>query len=323
MSSKNNTSLVGIILILLLLGLNAYQWVSGSKVKTTLKNQQTQYQELEKVNTELDFNYQAKLQELEGLRGDNQELNAKIQTQVDALAKQKRKISGLIWTEKELGKAREAMSNLNTQADQYIAEITQLKKENADLSTRNASLSTSNETLTQEVAVNKKRISNLDSAKTVLMSEREELSGTNEVLSTQVDMAEAIKINFLEVKGYDVKDGGEVSHKKRAKKVEMLRTCFKTETNMVTKAGAKDFYVTFTAPSGEILYVEDLGSGTLKNKLTGETEKYTISGTVDYENDDLNACLDWRPNFKLVSGLYQVDMYNNGFLVGKGEFKLK
>lgn len=305
------------------MALSGYLWLNNSKLKTDLKKQQGQFLDLEKANEELEFNYTAKLEELEGLRGDNQELNSKIELQVAELAKQKRKISGLIWTEKELGKAREAMVSLNAQADQYIAEISKLKAANQELTTKNTALNEANTSLTEEVEVNEKKIADLDSAKALLVSETEELGADNKVLSTRVDMAEAIKINFLEVKGYDVKDEGKLSEKTKAKKVELLRTCFKTESNLVTKAGPEEFFVAYTGPTGETLYVEDLGSGALTNKLTGEKVRYTASGTIDYANEDLNACLDWRPNFKLNSGIYKVDIYNNGFQVGKGEFKLK
>ena len=292
-------------------------------MKTQLNKKNTEYLELDQINTELNFNYEAKLEELEKLRGDNQELNTKIDAQKEELAKQKRKVTSLIWTEKELGKARQAMADLNSQANSYIAEISKLKKENEMLQSQNSELNEKNESLTQEVAVNKERISSLDEARSVLVSQTEQLNEENSNLASQVDMAEAIKINYIDAKGYDVKDDGSVKAKSKAKKVEMLRTCFTTETNLVTKPGEEEFYVTYIAPSGETLWVEDLGSGTLENKLNGKDVRYTASGAVDYNNEDLTACLDWRPNFKLAKGTYQVEIYNNGFQVGKGSFALK
>ena len=323
MAKNNGMSILGLFLIIALLGLNVYQWMNNSKMKTKLNAKNTEYLELDQINTELNFNYEAKLEELEKLRGDNQDLNTKIDAQKEELAKQKRKVTSLIWTEKELGKARQAMADLNSQANNYIAEISKLKKDNEMLQNQNTELNQKNESLTEEVAVNKERISDLDSARSLLVSQTEELSAENSGLSSQVDMAEAIKINYIDAQGYDVDDDGSVKAKKRAKKVEMLRSCFTTETNLVTQPGEEEFFVTYIAPSGEVLWVEDLGSGTLKNKLNGETVRYTASGTVDYNNEDLKACLDWRPNFKLTKGTYQVEIYNNGFQVGKGSFALK
>lgn len=324
MAAKNNSiSILGILLIIALLGLNAYQWMNNSKLKKDFTEKKSEYSELERANTQLNVEYESKLEELEGFRGDNQDLNARIDAQKLELTRQKKKITGLIWTEKELGKARKALADLNTQADQYIAEITKLKAANADLSNENIALTDQNTELSQEVAVNKERISNLDSARTVLVSQTEDLQDDNEVLSDKVDMAEAIKINYLEVKGYAHKDDGSVKERSRAKKVKMLRTCFTTETNLVTEAGEAEFFVKYTSPSGQVLSVEDLGSGSLKNKLTMDNEQYTTAGIVDYENKDLKACLDWSPNFQLSKGVYQVEIFNNGYSVGKGSFKLK
>lgn len=323
MSKNNSSSILGIILILALLGLSAYMWMNNTKLKSELTQHKSEFLELEKVNTELDVNYQAKLEELEGLRGDNSELNTKIDAQKLELTKQKKRISGLIWTEKELGKAREELLTMNQMADQYIAEISQLKAKNSELTTNNLKLSEENTILSDDLNVNKKRVASLDSVKNILVSQTEELSGENETLSSKVDMAEAIKINYIEVKGYDVKDDGEVSHKKKAKKVEMLRTCFTTETNLVTPAGEKEFFIRYTNPIGETLYLENAGSGTFTEKLNGEIVKYTISGSTDYDNDDMTACIDWTPNYKLGKGLYKVDIFQHGFQVGKGSFNLK
>ncbi len=324
MSSKSNgLSIISILMLIGLLGLSAYLWMNNSNLKKELTQVKTENLDLEKLHTELDQDYQSSLKELEELRGDNQELNDMIDTQKEELGKMKKRISGLIWTERELGKAREEMANLRSTADGYISEITRLKQENQSLNSKNVKLTEANENMSQEIEVNKKRINKLDSVKTLLVNQTEELNETNAVLAGQVDMAEAIKINYIEVKGYQVKDDGSVKEKGRAKKVDMLRACFTTETNLVTKAGSKAFQVVYTAPSGELLYVEELGSGSLTNKLNGETVRYTAGGNIDYNNEDTTACLDWTPNFDLEKGTYRVEIYNNGFEVGKGSFKLK
>ena len=324
MASKNNSSSIfGIILILALLALNGYQWMKSSQLKQELTSQKSQFLDLEKINTELDFNYQTKLEELEGMRGENQDLNARIDAQKSELAKQKQKISGLIWTQKELGKAKDELTNLNALADQYIAEISKLKSENQVLTSQNVALNEANNLLNDEVSVNKKRISSLDSVQTILVSQKEELDQNNTVLSGKVDIAEAIKVNYLEINGYDVKDGGDLSQKSRAKKVELLRTCLTTETNLITPEGEKEFYIRYTDPLGQIIHIPDAGSGSFTEKLNGEEIRYTTSGTIDYKNKETRACLDFRPNYQLSKGIYKVHVYQNGFEVGKGDFVLK
>jgi len=323
MSKSNNLSIFSIIAFLLLIGAVGYLLMSNSSLKSELKEKKQAFLELEKVHTELDQNYESALQDLEDLRGSNQELNELIDSQKEELGKQKKRISGLIWSERELGKARKEVANLTKLGDQYVLEINELKTKYEALASENGTLLSENESLSAQALVNRKRINNLDSVRTVLAGQTEELAKSNGELSVKVDMAESIKINWLEVKGYDVKEDGSVKAKSRAKKVEMLRTCFRTETNLVTPAGEKEFFIRYTSPSGEVLYVEELGSGSITNKLNGDTERYTASGTVTYNNEDMEACLDWRPNFKLNKGKYKVEIFENGFNVGNGEFQLK
>ena len=103
----------------------------------------------------------------------------------------------------------------------------------------------------------------------------------------------------------------------------MLRVCFLTETNMVTTSGQKKFYIRIINPQGETIAIEDQGSGVLTNKLDNSQVRYTTSGNVTYNNEDTNACIDWTLAEKLVKGDYKIEMYNNGFPVGKGSFLLK
>ncbi len=324
MSPKsNNLSMIGIIGLIVLLGAVGLLLVNNSSLKKELKEKKSDFLELEKVHTELDQNYEAALQDLEDLRGDNQELNDLIDTQKEELAKQKKRISGLIWSERELGKAKTELDNLNKMAEQYLAEINSLKENNANLMAENENLSSENQNLNQELRVNKERVSNLDSMQRILVATTEELSEDNQMLTGKVDIAEAIKINYIEVKGLDDKGEGNFKEKGRAKKVDVLRTCFTTETNVVTAAGDKEFFIRFTAPAGEVLYVEELGSGVLTNKMTNEKVRYTTSGVVNYNNDEKTACIDWRPNFGLSSGTYQVALFQNGYNVGNGSFRLK
>ena len=82
MSSKsNNMSLIWILLSILFMGLSAYLWFSKSNLQTEYNSLSSENMELEKLHTELDQEYKTALQDLEDLRGDNQELNELIDNQ--------------------------------------------------------------------------------------------------------------------------------------------------------------------------------------------------------------------------------------------------
>ncbi|MBK7805627.1 MAG: hypothetical protein WAT37_11475 [Saprospiraceae bacterium] len=314
--SKQNFTAIAITVIIALLGLNAYQWYVNSKLSGANQVQETEMMELQKVQAELDQDYQAALESLEEMRGDNAQLNALIDSQKGELKTQKDKINNLIWTKKELDKAKTELKSLNANVAKYLADIQQLREENKILSDNNSQL-----TLRVEEEIKAK--DEVIQAKNALSEEKENLSKSNAALGTKVDMANAIKINFMEVKGYEIKDDGKLKEKSKAKDVEMLRVCFLTETNMVTGSGQKKFFIRIINPQGETIAIEDSGSGVLTNKLDNSQVRYTTSGEITYKNEDTNACIDWTLSEKLMKGDYKIEMFNNGFLVGKGQFKLK
>jgi hypothetical protein len=314
--SKQNFTAIAIAIIIALLGLNAYQWYVNSKLSSANSTQQSEMVELQKVQEELDQDYQTALESLEEMRGDNAQLNTLIDNQKSELKTQKDKINNLIWTKKELDKAKAELKTLNVNVAKYLADIQQLRDENK-------LLTTDNQQLTLRVEEEIKAKEEVIQAKNTLSSEKESLSKSNAALGTKVDMANAIKINFMEVKGYEIKKDGKLKERNKAKDVQMLRVCFLTETNMVTSSGQKKFFIRIVNPQGETIAIEDQGSGVLTNKLDNSQVRYTTSGEINYKNEDTNACIDWTLSEKLVKGDYKIEMFNNGFQVGKGSFLLK
>lgn len=98
--SKQNFTAIAIALIIGLLGLNIYQWYNNSKLSQTNEVKQSEVMELQKLNAELDQDYQAAVESLEEMRGDNQELNGLIDNQKAELKVQKDKINDLIWSKR-------------------------------------------------------------------------------------------------------------------------------------------------------------------------------------------------------------------------------
>ena len=318
MSTKsNNLSSYALIGIILLLGLNGYQLYINSQLKQDTANQKMELIELEKIKTELDQDYKAAIEGLDELRGDNKELNQLIDSQKLSLQGQKEKINNLIWSKRELGKARKEMKALKDQAQQYIQELTKLRDDNQFLTSSNTKLKEEKEALNQLYA-------EIAQAREILIVEKEEIIKEKAILSGKVDIAEAIKINYMEVQGYQVKDDGKTKKKNKAKNINMLRTCFLTETNVVAKGGEQEFYIRIIDPVGEtIADSNDGGAGVLTNKLDNTQVMYTTSGSIDYQNEDTRGCISLSLSEKLTKGIYDVEIYNNGFMVGKGDFKLK
>ena len=321
--SKSNTSLIAWLVAIALLAMNIFQWYSNNQLKSSLAKEESIHTDLQKVHTALETSYEDSMANLEEMRGTNDELNELIETQQADLAKQKEKINGLIWTSKELKKAKAEIELMNSTAAGYLAEIRQLKEANEGLTASNQKLFGDNELLTTNLNQSMKDIERLDSTKTVLVSLKEELSSENSMLADKVDMAEAIKVNAINVEGFKKKDSGELKATKKAKNISVIRSCLLTETNMVTASGDETFYIRIINPQGETIAVESAGSGVITNKLTNDEVRYTSSGTVAYDQKDTQVCIDFTPNHALSAGLYQIETYNKDYMVGKGSFLLK
>ena len=208
------------------------------------------------------------------------------------------------------------MKALKDQAQQYIKELTKLRDDNQFLTSSNTQLKEEKEALNQLYA-------EIAQAREILIVEKEEIIKEKAILSGKVDIAEAIKINYMEVQGYQVKDDGKTKKKNKAKNINMLRTCFLTETNVVAKGGEQEFYIRIIDPVGETITDSNDGVGVLTNKLDSTQVMYTTSGSIDYQNEDTRGCISLSLSEKLTKGIYDVEIYNNGFMVGKGDFKLK
>ncbi|HMQ07272.1 MAG TPA: hypothetical protein PKC30_08220 [Saprospiraceae bacterium] len=321
--NQANLTTWAIIAIIGLLALNGYQWYSNSKIKKENNQNKAYTLELSKAQAELEKDYLSALENLEELKGDNKDLNDLIDSQKKELASQKEKINELIWTKRELNKAKEEIKNLNSMASGYVTQINKLKEENLMLAESNRSLTDEKEMLSSNFEMQLKLNKELEEVAQTLEGEKKRLATSNESLSGKVDIANAIKINWMHVEGYEYKKNGELKRNSKAKDIEVLRTCIKTETNLVTDPGPKDFYVRLITDNGETIAKESDGSGILWNKLDDTQIRYTYSGKVDYRNQDTEACLDWVVSDPLPKGPYDIEIYNNGFLVGKGNFRLK
>lgn len=310
------------IAIALLLLLSGYLWFENSNLKSANSAQTIEMQELAKVQAELDADYQTALASIEGLRTDNQELNALIDNQKEELKAQKTKVTNLIWVKRELGKAKEEIANFEGLTAGYLAQITELKNSNEMLTAENGKLTSDIVSLNGDLTSEKQLTSELTETRAVLMSEKEMLTEKNAALADKVEVGSAIKINWMSLEGGEVKDDGSWRRRKIAKRSKTLRTCFRTETNVVVPAGEEEFYLRIVGPGGETIATDDMGSGELVNKLTGETVKYTMTGTLTYNNEDTEACMDWDPSSQVTKGAYSVEIYNKGYMVGQGAFKL-
>ena len=310
----------GIIVLLLLL--SGYLFYENNQLKNSHQQSLADISDLQTVQEELDADYQAALESIEGLRTDNQEMNALIDNQKEELKAQKSKINNLIWTKRELDKAREEIGKFETLTAGYLAQISDLTSKNEMLTEENGKLIKDVLVLNTNLTAEKEVTADLQEARAVLVSEKENLTDKNQKLADKVELGSAVKINYISFEGGQVSDDGEWKRKKLKKRMDILRTCFRTETNVVVPAGEETFFVRLINTKGETITDPSLDSGELTDKSSGEQVRYTMSGTLTYNNEDTEACMDFNPEYVVEKGNYAVEIYNKGYKVGSGTFEL-
>jgi len=325
--SKQRLTAIGAVAIVALLGICAFLMFQNVNNNQTISQQEVKIDEAEKLKLELEKQYYASLSELEEMRGSNEELNALIDQQKIELKEQKDKIARYIRqgksTKNDLAKAREEMTNLRVQMDGYMSENNKLKADNEILVQENGELNAVKVSLEGEVATARVMNEELVTAKAALVSQKESLETENASLSDKVNIASVVKVMSVKGEGFKIRKSGKVKGKNRASAVDRIRVCFDATDNAVVEGGLEKFYVRIINPTGETLAVEDLGSGILTSNMTNEEIRYTKVKEIDYTNEETQACMLWEPNTEFQQGEYQVEVYNKGFLAGKGNFELK
>ena len=318
-TSQQKLLALATVAIIALLGLSAFLIYTKVNQDKLIKGQNAELIESTKVKADLEKTYYQALSDLEEMRGNNSELNAMIETQKTELKKQKDKIDGLIRTSKDLDKAREEIGRLR----QYVTEVEELKKQNAALRDTNVSLSSQRDELV--IAVQQERLTNeeLVTEKTTLTSRNESLAQEREILARKVDIASSIKVSEISATGYKVRSTGKESDSKKAKSIDGLKICFNTTNNVIVSSGMETFYIRVINPLGEVMAIQDLGSGNINLSSTNESIQYTQSVEIEYSNEPAPGCINWQPGIPFETGTYQVEIYNKGFLAGKGSFTLK
>lgn len=322
-NSRQRLIAIAAVIIVALLGINAFLLISYNKRSKMNKQLTYQLDESEQLKAELEKQYYEALSELEEMRGSNEELNALIEQQKTDLKDSKDRIDRLLRDNGNLKRAREELNAMKGQVEQYVVEINQLRQEVEELNLQNNQLSESNQLLNTDLESQRTANQELSTAQAALVSEKTELEQQNQTLSQKVNIASVVKVQNVEITGMKMKSSGKAVKKNYAKNIDQLQICFNTTANQVAEMGTEEFLIRVINPLGETLAIEELGSGTFVNNATGEEIRFTQMKDLDYNQEAGSLCTTWSPNQPFSQGEYAVEIYNKGYMAGNGSFRLK
>ncbi len=286
-----------IALLLLMNGVAVYLLWSENKEKKDVIETKVQ---LEEEFKSLTANFDAKVLELEGLKGQNAELDSVISAQQVEIDRQKQQIQSLFAKGKmsasELAKAKEMIAQYEVTIADMKAQIEALVKKNELLTNENQQLSTD---------------LNAEKQTTILLGEQ------NKGLSKKVELGSLLQLRNIEVLGTRKKGNGKEVTVKKGKQVESMKISFETGENKVLENGPLSLAIRIINPKGETITVADQGSGSFKLADSEEVVQYTKKADFDWTQSNKKVVVYWSQGVNL-EGTYRVEVYQSGYLIGKG-----
>lgn len=290
---RNNTWIYAVI-IALLLATNVYLFLQKDKNQQKLLETKQLLQQADTSMATLQDDYNASLARLDDLTGKNAQLDKLLKQKDSELSKTKTRIQEILSknnaTQKEIAEARGLIRKLNSRIGGYEQQIAQLKKQNVALTV-----------------------------------ERDSVVVTNTDLQQKVDLAKVLHASNIRLRGINLTNGGRKEKEtEKAKRMDLLRIIFDIDENRIAESGSKELNICIINPNGELLSNAALGSGSFKTS-DGQSKYYSVSKSVALQTEqpvkDVNV--DWQQSAQYSKGIYTVEIYHQGYLIGKGSVSLR
>ncbi len=295
--SDNKSKLLILIIALLVAGNIYLYWQLNNKQDTVERLGQQLNMDSVKI-ADLDIKYENALSDIEGLRGQNSSLDSLLNIKENEIRKMK---AGLDAARKS-GKLKDK---------EYLAKLNDLQNIILDL---------------------KDQITKLEVEKNILISQKDSLGRDLDeqvVENMKVKSENTVLKGLLYAKniiggGVKAKGKGKEVASPSAKKTERIKICFDVDENKSADQGSKTFLLRLIAPNGSVVNVPSMGSGTFSMGDGGQETIYTTKVTITYSQKPQNICIYWGANGSIFeNGKYSLELFQDGYSVGKKEFSLK
>ncbi|MDR2835408.1 MAG: hypothetical protein LBV69_04315 [Bacteroidales bacterium] len=255
---------------------------------------------IEKENTEISEEKEILKKQLQDLYSDYDELEASNDSLNAAISKEKEHIETLI---SELDRIKNYSYSIKKK---YDDEISSLKKIMRSYVFQIDSLDQLNKKLVAENVQIKDQHQQTKKELEYVVEEKEELQIVLE--SASVLKTASITTKFLTNKNKETA---------KTRKVEKLEIDFVIVSNNLAEAGAKRIYLRIIRPDGFV--ISDGGTFTFRENNIA----YTEYRDVTYEKENLAVAIFHNVKEKLTVGIYNIELYYNGEIIGKSSFNIE
>jgi len=291
---KNNTNKAVLVLLILSLIGNLFQWRNTA---TTVETYDVKVDSLVQARVDVERELGETYAELNKYQGINANLDSLLSEANGKIDEQKARIDQLLRKERNsttLNKKLMAeIAELQKLRDEYLEKIDQLLVENQQLKKDKEDLTNTVDNLTRN-------------------------------LQATVNTASVLKSEYIQAKSYKKRSSGKYTETAIARRTNKLEACFTLLDNKIATSGSKTVYLRVVEPGGKTLGQRSEGSSKFTLAGTNEEVMYTSSKNIDFDGNKQNVCLNWEEDSRVfAAGTYVVEIYVEGALSGASSILLR
>lgn len=289
--TRRNTIIAAIATLILIIGGGGYHIYKQNKTIAEITTQN----ELDKQMLEEEYNELSLQYEGYKFTISNDSLLAKLsseQAKVQRLMEELRTVKST--NARRISELRRELETLRKVMRNYVIQID--------------SLNAANKELRDENKVVREQISKVSSERNALAQQKEQLSKRVELASKLV--ASSIRTTPLNHKGRNTK---------RISQIKQLQFDFTIDSNITASTGIKQVYMRITKPDDTLLTKSDGGTFSFE----GGNVPYSIARQIEYGGEALPVTMYWNVDEYLSEGSYHIEIFADGYLIGRSSFILK
>lgn len=290
--------ILGILAILLISnGVLIWQLTKArTSVRTVIIEKEAEGKKNDQLQNELD----SLLNEYNRIKSEYGNLSNQLTERDSIIVANAKEIQKLINRQEDYSRIKKNLDLLRKMTQGYVSQLDSLFTVNKALNKENKEIK---QILQQEIEKS-----------TVLSKDKEELT-------TKVNMASTLKAYNITGTPINLKSGGKKEQvTDKAKKVDAIKVCFTLSENLLVAGGNKIIYIRIVSPPDNKVLTKSQYDTFVYN---GESIQYSIKKEINYDNSEINLCLYWNQSEVFKEGAYQIEVFIDGYQIGKGNFVLK
>ena len=299
-SNKNKRTLIIAIIALLLIvnGVIYYMdYREKQELQAEINSKNTElletYDKLNTISNELD----QKIKEIEALGGDVEELR-QAKAELEAEKEQLTKSASI--AQRRYNEIREKVQGYETLLKQKDVELARLRSLSDSLYAENTTLKTTQNQLS-------------DSLNQIVQTRAE--------LQKKVNVASRLKAENIKVIAVNKRGKERDDEEYRDGQIDKLKVNFNLADNPVAPIESKDILLRVIDPNGNVLFDVATGSGTMM--IDNREEFYTAKQEILFDNTRQQLSFMYDKESEYEEGIYNVELYSEGYLIGNETFTVK